>query len=342
MLSNSVTLVDRALESLTRGDSLSEKDSFLVLSEIFCGKTSNDDVLSLLKLINQTGITSDEVIGFARAMRKGMASIDLGENAVDTCGTGGSGVERFNISTASAFVVSACGIPVAKHGNHGSSKPNGSFDFLKGLGVNFDLSPQNVKRIFDETNLCFLYARSHHPAVRFVGPARKEIGERTIFNLLGPLCNPAQTKYQVVGTTTEENAQLLTRGLQKLGTTRSLVVCGGDGVDEFSIDRPSEYYDVCQTSIEKKTWTPSVLGLHLESTVEIGDGKTNATTFECLLNGTGDDKIVHLISINAGAAIYCTGNASSIEEGYNMAIQCFQSGLVQKQVEKYINLSTSF
>ncbi|MBT5953728.1 anthranilate phosphoribosyltransferase [bacterium] len=341
MSRNLVSYVEGALESLSKGISLSEKDSFLVLSEIFCGKTSHENVLSLLRLINQTGITHDEVVGFALAMRKGMSAIDIGENAVDTCGTGGSGLERFNISTASAFVVSACGIPVAKHGNHGSSKPNGSFDFLKSLGVNFELSPQNVKRIFDETKLCFLYARSHHPAVRFVGPARKEIGERTIFNLLGPLCNPAQAKYQVIGTTSEQQALLLARSLQKLGTKRSLVVCGGDGVDEFSIGNPSEYYDVSKNAIDKKIWDPSVLNLCLESNLEIGDGATNAASFKILLNDKGDDKIIHLISINAGAAIYCTGNANSIEDGYNMAIQCFQSGLVQKQVERFISLSNS-
>jgi len=310
--------------------SLSKEQSQNCLSSIFSGKASLEEIKALLTLLKEKGESVEEIVGFATAMREAMVRVRLSTPAMDLCGTGGSSIERFNVSTSAAFILAAGGVPVAKHGNVGSRKENGSFNFLEALNIPFHHSVETLQHLFEKTSLCFLFARRYHIAMRHVSQARQELGFRTIFNLLGPLCNPALVPYQIIGTPSQDIGKKLAKAIQLLGTHRALIIVGGNGLDELANEVPSLIFEVTRGSIEEKRFDPSPL--HLRSYIEdsrIGNASRNAALFVSLFTEKNStDPIVQNVCLNAGAAFYCFGTTPSIEEGYHLARDFVRNGSV--------------
>ena len=230
----------------------SEIESFFDL--VFQGEINDTDIQQVLSALHYKGETVDDVIGVVSAMKKVARRLDLGRDIIDVCGTGGSGKNRFNISTVVSFVLGSMGVNVAKHGNVGSKKPNGSFDFLTELGINYNLSSADTKMIFSDQSLCFLFARLYHPNMKYVAPIRKRLDHRTIFNIVGPLCSPVDLDYQLIGTINESVATLLAASLSKLNRKRAIVVFNDEGIDEFSINSTNTYYIIENNTIKKASY----------------------------------------------------------------------------------------
>ena len=236
---------------------------------------------------------------------------------------------RFNVSTASAFVCASMGIKVAKHGNRGSKKANGSFDFLEALNIPFGQDISSLERLIREDHLCFIFARNHHPQLAKVAHARKTIGKQTIFNLIGPLCNPGQLNYQVIGTTSEDTAYMLAEAKQRLGTKKTMIVVGANGLDELSTTGPSTLLSVTDNSIDKTIINPTAFGFSIrsESEIEGQSAQENATLFtELLQTNNTEHPISELILLNSGLASYCIGHSESLEEGISNARTALSSG----------------
>ena len=313
---------------------LTEQESYDVLIEIFQGSADIEDIKQLLVILSQDkGETVDEIVGFARAMRDHMTQVHLKKPMLDLCGTGGSGQDRFNASTAAAFVLAAGGVPVAKHGNRGSKKPNGSFDFLEALGIPFEHTADQCAALFDQTNLCFLFARQFHPAMKYVAPARQAVGHRTLFNLLGPLCNPAGATHQILGTLSNEIANKLAQALMRLGTNRTLVIVGHNGLDELSLTGKSEYYEVKSNEIKPHLFIPESNSADL---LPVGNAIENAAQFLTVLqdkNALAD--LRQFIALNAAAGFYCMNRVEKINDGIKLANDLITSGEVYRFLETY-------
>lgn len=297
-----------------------------MIDSLFTGQHSDQEISDYLAELADRGETVEEIVQLARAMRERMIPVHLGCDAIDVCGTGGSGKDRFNVSTAAAFILASLGVPVAKHGNRGSKKANGSFDFLEALGVPFELSILEIEAQFKRTNRCFLFARQHHPAVGKVAAARKLVGRRTIFNLVGPLCNPASVSYQLIGCIDLRAAELMANAAQQLGTKRTWVVVGGDGLDELAVGTTSTVFDVTPSGIEtREIQTTSVDG----PVRDFSNVIVNAALFKEILTGQHlDEPVVAHIVLNVAAALVIVGRVASIDEGQVMALQALKMGAV--------------
>jgi anthranilate phosphoribosyltransferase len=256
---------------------------------------------------------------------------------VDLCGTGGSGLQRFNVSTAAAFVVAACGVPVAKHGNKGSRQPDGSFDLIEALGLPVQLPPEVARDAMKEVGLAFLFARAFHPIMKNVVGARKKAGRRTIFNLVGPLCNPAGVSLQVVGTADKTKLEELARALQLLGRRRAIIVRGEPGIDEFSISGLSAVFEVTPTSARRFEVAPTACGIKPISydSLLADVGQDNKQAFLNLVAGRAPRNIQDIVALNAGAVLYVADQATSIDQGYIQAKNCLADGRMRRKFEEY-------
>ena len=328
-----MTFLSKALQDLKENLNLSESLSYYCLTEIFKGESSDADLKELLVRLADKGETVDEMVGFARAMREAMVAIELDAfPLLDVCGTGGSGKNRFNISTAVAFCLSAGGVNVAKHGNYGSAKPNGSFNFLEALKVPIHKDPVTIKAQLEMHHLTFLFAKNHHPAMRFVGPIRQQLARRTIFNILGPLCNPASATHQLLGTTSLDLGEKLAQALHRLGTEAAMICIGGDGSDELSLSGKSTVIEVRHTIKRPYQIVAQQYGLS-EATTEGGTGEENAALFVKLLQNPGEQHpILDQIALNAGYGFLLAGVKQTPELGIAHAKELIQSGAVLKQV----------
>lgn len=257
----------------------------------------------ILKGWAQRGETGVELAATARYLKNHAVQVPVDTDCFDLCGTGGSGLTRYNISTTVAFVAAAAGVPVAKHGNRGSRRPNGSFDLLDELGVPFDLSPKDQAQLVASTGLCFLFARTHHPAVGKVVPYRKAAGCRTIFNLAGPLANPAKIKHQIIGTVDEATALVVSDALHELQTEGALVVWGDPGIDEISVTGTTGYFHVGAGGRTAGSFeAPRHPDLDYGS-LPGGDAPENAKLFVDLLSGEHTGPLLDMLCVSAGAAI---------------------------------------
>lgn len=324
------------IDSLNAFTPLTEEQASACLKEIFKGDIPIDDLIRFLDTLSSRDVTTNEIVGFAKVMRKALIPVHLDLPAIDVCGTGGSGKDRFNISTCSAFALAAAKVPVAKHGNRGSSKPNGSFDFLEALGINIDLNAQRVEALFKQQRLAFIFARLFHPSMKIVGPARQRLGKRTIFNLLGPLCNPASVPYQIIGTTDLDTGKKLAEATQRLGTRHALIIVGGDGLDELSLESPSTLFEVTDVSIETFQFDPEGLTQASKKDYDFSNVKANADLFlELLADPAPHEHLVDQIALNAGAALYCAGHSETIREGHATIKELFLTGMVRLAFEDY-------
>ena len=311
-------MLKQYIDHIRAGQNLDEAMSEDALTRIFSGNEDTDDIANLLAGLADKGESVSEIVGFARAMRANMTPIDIPGETLDVCGTGGRGAERFNISTASAMVLAACGAGVVTHGNYGSKQPNGSFNFLESLDVPFYADPKDVAEQFNQHNVCFIFARYFHPAMKVVGPIRQALGRRTIFNILGPLCNPAKNTHHVMGTTNIETAEKLAQALQTLGITRALVVVGGNGIDELSVEGDNTVLDVTQEKITTSIIAGSDLGVDV-SGYPVGNADQNASFFTSIVLSQMPHPLLDHIAVNAGLGLWCMGKEESLEAGIQAA-----------------------
>ena len=290
------------------------------------------------------GETAHEIAGCAKAMGEKAVKVDFeDENLIDTCGTGGDGVGTFNISTVSAIIASAVGAKVAKHGNRSISSKCGSADVLKELGVNIELTPEQAKKCLEEINITFLFAPFYHTAMKYAAPVRQSLGIKTIFNILGPLTNPAGVKKQVIGVFSENLTEKIAFVLKELASEHALVVHGTGGIDEISIAGATKITELKNGEVKTYEIVPEDFGLKRWDLNLIlgGDAKLNAEIIRKILDGeSGPHRDVTLL--NSGAAIYVSGLASSIYEGIKMAEEAIDSGRAKQKLEDLVKLTNSF
>lgn len=300
-----------------------------------------DEGAALLKAWAARGETSLELFSAVQFLQKHAMRVPVTTPCFDLCGTGGSGLSRYNISTTVAFILAAAGIPVAKHGNRGSSRPNGSFDLLDHLGIPFDFSPQESAQLQQETGLCFLFARTHHPEVGKVAPYRKAAGGRTIFNLAGPLSNPARIKHQLIGTIDEATARVVAQALSLLESEGALVVWGTPGLDEISITGKTGYLWVQANHIATGELVPSTKLDINYATLPAGDAPDNARTFFKLLSGSEKGPLLDMLVENAGAAIDLWNRRAPVlsGSGAKIARDLVRSGAALAKFEQHRDLA---
>jgi anthranilate phosphoribosyltransferase len=331
-------VVTQALDSVARRRDLSADDAGEVLRRIMSGEVSHAQIAGFLIALRTKGETVEEVVGFARTMRSLAAPVrvDRAAELLDTAGTGG-GRASFNVSTTAALIATGAGCVVAKHGNRSATSLSGSADLLEALGARIDLAPEAVGRCIEETGFGFMFAPAHHQATRFVVPVRKALGVRTIFNLLGPLTNPARAGCQLIGVSDPSFTEVIAGALRALGARRALVVSSEDGLDELSAAAPTRVIEVDGGEIRRYTVTPTELGVEPVSTdaVPAGTPDQNAATTRAILAGeAGAPRAVALM--NAGAAIYAAGRAATIADGVVLARQAIDDGSAAAALDRFV------
>lgn len=334
-------MISEYIDKIKAGESLQVSEAEQCLNTILEKDVADEQIAELLIALSEKGESADEILGFARALLAKSRPVPLSSNTIDSCGTGGSGLNRFNVSTTAAFVLSAGGVPVIKHGNKGSKRPNGSFDLLERLGCEFDFEDDRLADIFAKTKVCFLFARTYHPVMKKVIAARQMADRRTIFNLSAPLCNPANPQYQILGTTNVEMGRQLAEVLHQLGRKRFLIVIGEPGIDEISVAGPTHIFERTGNVIKEYNIKPSDFGITERdyNTIPGGDNDENAEIFLSLLRNQTPESILDLVCLNAGAAFYCFGRTDSIKEGFDLSKSLFANGLVQEKFLEYKRLS---
>ena len=342
VLARTAILVDLrgAIAKVAAGNSLSQEEAAEAFDLVMSGAATPAQIGALVMGLRARGETVDEIAGAARAMRAKVLTVRAPEGAIDTCGTGGDGKGTFNISTCAAFVVAGAGVPVAKHGNRAISSRSGSADVLKELGVNIEASPETISRCITECGLGFMFAPAHHAAMRHVAQVRTELGTRTIFNLLGPLANPAGAKYQIIGVFGKEWVEPIAQVLALLGTIRAWVVHGGDGLDELTTTGISDVAVVDAGKVSTFRISPRNAGLPDARSEDLtgGNAVENAAHIRAVLGGL-KGPLRDIVLLNAAAALLVAGKASTLREGVALASESIDSGKALAVLEALVPLS---
>ncbi len=342
--------IQEAIQVVVTGTDLEQDQAADVMREIMTGKATPAQFGAFLTAIRMKGETPNEIAGMASIMREVSLHVDTDVEMIDTCGTGGSGLDWFNISTASAFVVAGAGVPVAKHGNRAMSGSTGSADVLEALGVNITLGPEGVKNCFTESEVGFMFAQAFHPAMKFAGPLRPQLGIRTIFNFLGPLTNPAGVKRQVIGVSDAAFAEKIAKALELLGTEYSFVVNAESGADEVDVEGHTLLYQVNKDGLKRRRTRPADFGLpegkreHLvvESTEE------SAQIIKDIFAGAGsghnppvapETSRRNVVVLNSATALMAAGKAVAFQEAAAMAQDSIDSGAAQEKLNSLIKVS---
>jgi len=334
--------MQKAIRMLQADKAISGEMSEAVFTVIMQGEATPAQIGALLMGLSIRGETPDVLAGAAKAMRAAATHIHpKATGLLDTCGTGGDGAATFNISTASALVVAAAGQPVAKHGNRAISSKSGSADVLEALGVKLDIAPEKVADCIDETGIGFLFAPGHHPAMKHAAPVRRELGVRSIFNLLGPLTNPAGAAFQVLGVYARDRLELVAGALQRLGIRRALIVHGRDGLDEITTTAITDAICV-EEGKEPRAFEidPAAFGMPYAAPEALagGDAKHNAAILRHILagqKGAGRD----IVLLNAAAALWIAGRAGGIAEGLELAAEAIDSGKAAATLDALVNFT---
>jgi anthranilate synthase/phosphoribosyltransferase len=335
-------LIKEAIKSVIENRDLSEEAAVNVMDEIMEGGATDAQIASFITALRLKGETVAEISAFAKVMReKSVKIMPESKNLVDTCGTGGDGSGSFNISTAAAFVAAGAGVKVAKHGNRSVSSKAGSADVLEALNVKIDLSPEDVARSIDEVGLGFLFAPKLHPAMKYAIGPRREIGVRTVFNILGPLTNPASAAYQIMGVYEESLVEKLASVLRHLGVKRGFVVCSRDGLDEISISAPTLIAHINGKAIKVKKFSPKDVGYKIskKDTVMGGSALDNANIIKNIFSGLKGPQR-DIVCLNAGFAIAACSNVS-IKDGVRFAEESIDSGSALQTLENLIEFTNS-
>ncbi|TES57739.1 anthranilate phosphoribosyltransferase [Halalkalibacterium halodurans] len=323
------------LRECMEGHTLAERKAEQVMDAIMKGEATASQIASLLTVLRFRGETVAEMTGFARAMRRHSIQIEHSfSQVVDTCGTGGDDVGTFNISTATALLVSALGVPVAKHGNRAVSSKSGSADVLEALQIPIQSSPEEATASLQKHNMCFMFAPLYHEAMKHAVAPRKEIGFRTIFNLLGPLTNPARAEHQLIGVYDRNFAEKMAETLRRLGTKHSLLVAGHGGLDELSITGPSTVFEVKGDAIDRYELIPEDVGLERGdlAQIQVSTVQESATLIDQVLIGKANKSAQQIVLLNAGAALYAADRVDSIKAGVALAKEGVASGHVADHV----------
>lgn len=324
------------LARLLAGESLGREEVTALFGRIMDGEVADPMIAALLAAFAAKGETAEEILGAAAAMRARARTVAHSRaDAVDTCGTGGDGRGTFNVSTAAAFVAAAGGAPVAKHGNRAISSRSGSSDLLAALGVPVEVEPETSGRQLDEIGIAFLFAPLHHPATRAVAPVRKVLGVRTIFNLLGPLTNPAGARRQLVGVFAAERVEPVARVLAGLGAEHALVVHGRDGLDEITTTTTTFVAEVRDGEVRTFELDAVTLGTARARLEDLAGGtpEENAARLARLLDGE-PGALADLVALNAGAALYVAGRVATLREGVETACELLASGSARAKLEQ--------
>ena len=317
---------------------LTEEESTFIFNEIMEGKLSEIEISSFLTGLKMKGESLNEIVGAVKILRKKSKKINSPENTIDTCGTGGDNIGTLNISTAAALVAASLDIKIAKHGNRSVSSKSGSADVLEKLGIKINLDEKKLEKTLFEKNFCFMFAQDFHTAMKFVSQVRKNLGTRTIFNLLGPLLNPANTKKQLIGVYDKKWINIHINVLKKLESEHVLVVHGQDGLDEISLSNKSYISELKNNKINEYIFNPEDIGYELIDINEIkgGDSEYNAKQIMKMLSGEFSN-FQKIVEINAGAVIYLSGKANNLKDGAILAKKCINDGLAKSYIMNILN-----
>jgi anthranilate phosphoribosyltransferase len=331
-----------AIEQLLQGTALARHQARDVMDQVMAGEVTTGQLAGLLIALRAKGETVEEMTGFVESMRAHATPLELPAGAIDTCGTGGDRAGTFNISTAAAFVAAGAGIPVAKHGNRAASSRCGSADVLEALGVDITLDADGVRRCIEGAGMGFCFAPTFHPAMRHAGPARRELGVRTVFNVLGPLANPGRVRRQALGVGAPPLAPLMIRVLKDLGHERALVFYGDDGLDELTTTGGSRVFELRDGGVREYELDPADLGLGRSRPEDLlgGTPPENAQLLRNVLGGEiGPRRDVVLL--NAAAAVLAAGRADDWPEALTVARESLDSGRARKVLDRLIETSKS-
>lgn len=331
-------MIQDAIRTITEKKDLSYMEAREAMTEIMEGTATQAQIAALLMGLRIKGETINEITAAAEVMREKAVRLHPGRDVLDIVGTGGDEAGTFNISTTAAFVIAAAGVPVAKHGNRSVSSKSGAADVLEKLGVNLLLTAEQSERVLRETGMCFLFAQVYHSSMKYAAPVRKEMGVRTIFNILGPLSNPAGADLQLLGVYDPALAEPLARVLQNLGVKRGLVVCGSDGLDEVTLTGPTLAYEICGTSVEKKEIVPAEFGLAICDRAALvgGSPAENAEITRGILQGKVKGPKRDITVLNAGLGIYLGTPGISMEEGVRKAASLIDSGAAAEKLAQFV------
>jgi len=335
--------IQQAIAETQKGIPLSSAQAEMVFNQIMQGDATPAQIGALLMGLSIQGETSELVAGAAKAMRSAATKIQpKAQGLLDTCGTGGDGASTFNISTTVAIVLAACGVPVAKHGNRAISSKSGSADVLEALGVKLDIAPEQVADCIDEVGIGFLFAPQCHPAMKYAGPVRREMGVRSVFNLLGPLTNPAGADYQILGVFGEDKLDLVAGALAQLGIKRALIVHGRDGLDEITTTAITDAVWVEGGNIHRFEIDPAAFGMPYATPEALkgGDAAFNAEVIKHILagvEGAGRD----IVLLNSAAALWVAGKVDSIADGLGVVAQVIDDGKATATLDALIKFTNN-
>ena len=337
-------MIKEAIAKLINKEDLPAKMVEQVMDEIMTGQAGQILVASYLTALEAKGATIEEITASAKGMRKAGAHLNHSDTVFEIVGTGGDCSNSFNISTTASIVIAAAGVKVAKHGNVAATSRSGSADCLDALGVKINLDPEQMEQVLEECGMCFLFAQKYYSAMKYVGPVRKELGIKTVFNILGPLSNPASAEIQVMGVYDESLVEPLARVLSKLGVKHGMVIYGTDRLDEVSVSAPTSICEFEGDNFKKYTIKPEDFGISSADKSEIlgGSGEENARITLGILKGEIQGARRDVILLNAGCGLYAAGKAASIAEGVKLAAELIDSGKALAKLNQFITATNKF
>ena len=331
-------MIKEAIIKLSKKQDLAYAEAEAVMDEIMSGQATPVQMSSYLTALSLKGETIDEITASAAGMRAHCIKLLHNLDVLEIVGTGGDGSNSFNISTTSSLVIAAGGVPVAKHGNRAASSKSGAADVLEALGVKITLTPERSAEILKKINICFLFAQNYHIAMKYVAPIRKELGIRTVFNILGPLSNPAGANMEMMGVYDQSLVEPLAQVMANLGVDRGMVVYGQDSLDEISMCAPTSVCEIRDGKFTSYEITPEQFGYERceKGALTGGTPAENAEITKAILKGEEKGPKRQAVCLNAGAALYIAGKAASIEEGVKLAESLIDSGAALKKLEEFV------
>ena len=334
-------MIKEAIIKLSKKENLTYDEAEAVMNEIMDGAATPVQMSSYLTALSMKGETIDEITASAAGMRAHCIKLLHDMDVLEIVGTGGDGANSFNISTTSSLVIAAGGVPVAKHGNRAASSKSGAADVLEALGVKITISPEKSAEILKKINICFLFAQNYHIAMKYVAPIRKELGIRTVFNILGPLSNPAGANMELMGVYDQALVEPLAQVMMKLGVERGMVVFGQDKLDEISMSSATSVCEIKDGTLKSFEITPEQFGYTRcdKEALVGGTPPENAQITKAIVNGTEKGPKRQAVCLNAGAALYIAGKAETIEAGVKLAENLIDSGAAAAKLEEFIRLS---
>ena len=334
-------MIKEAIIKLSKKENLSYQEAENVMDEIMSGQATPVQMSSYLTALSLKGETIDEITGSAAGMRAHCVKLLHELDVLEIVGTGGDGSNSFNISTTASLVIASAGVPVAKHGNRAASSKSGAADVLEALGVNIMVSPEKSAQLLKKINICFLFAQNYHIAMKYVAPIRKELGIRTVFNILGPLSNPAGANMELMGVFDESLVEPLAHVMMNLGVNRGMVVFGQDKLDEISMSAPTSVCEIRDGNFRSYVITPERFGYTSCKKEELvgGTPQENAEITRNIISGQDKGARSQAVCLNAGAALYIAGAAGSLEEGVRLAEKQIDSGAAKKVLDDFIRES---